>query len=208
MIKYTFIFIFGLFSLPVKAESVAEMVAQLEQKTQNPESLQQAVKAGHERMVLCGYCHGKDGNAVKPKVPNLAGQNPAYLFTQFEHFKTGVRKDYVMSQLAKDMTDQDKINVAIYFSRQQVKSTPSNDGAAIVKGQKKFQSICFACHGKEAMGKKNIPRLAGQPEEYLSYSLTRFKQQDAKRGKTVMSGIAQELTEDEIKNVAAYLSSL
>ena len=184
------------------------MLAELNNLNAAEATSTQAAAAGKERIVLCGYCHGKDGNAVKPQVPNLAGQNPEYLLTQFEHFKTGVRKDFVMSQLARDLTDPEKINIAIYFSKQQVINKPSTNRPAIAKGEEHFQRICYACHGRDGLGQNDRPRLAGQPESYVVESLTRFKNKDIKRGNSVMLGIAPSLTDEEITDLAAYLSSL
>ena len=40
---------------------------------------------------FCANCHGEGGNSVKPDVPNLAGQNTAYLLDQVRQFSDGRR---------------------------------------------------------------------------------------------------------------------
>lgn len=49
----------------------------------------QAYAAGQERALFCGYCHGEDGNSKRSHIPNLAAQNPVYLFESFEKFAEG-----------------------------------------------------------------------------------------------------------------------
>lgn len=63
---------------------------------------------------------------------------------------------------------------------------------------------CVACHG--AAGNSTItqnPKLASQHEAYLRKQLADFK--TPQRNNPVMSPIAKALTEDEMKNIAAYL---
>lgn len=63
---------------------------------------------------------------------------------------------------------------------------------------------CVACHG--AAGNSTIaqnPKLAAQHEAYLYKQLVDFK--GPERNNPVMSAIAKSLTDDEMKNIAAYL---
>jgi cytochrome c553 len=66
-------------------------------------------------------------------------------------------------------------------------------------------TACISCHG--AAGNSTIvqnPRLAGQSEAYLTKQLNNFKTAD--RSNPIMSPMAKLLTDDDIKNLAAYLS--
>jgi len=65
---------------------------------------------------------------------------------------------------------------------------------------------CVSCHG--AAGNSTIaanPKLAGQPEAYLYKQLVNFA--SPSRNNPVMSTYAKMLTEDEKKNISAYLSA-
>ncbi|GAA4032457.1 c-type cytochrome [Actimicrobium antarcticum] len=65
---------------------------------------------------------------------------------------------------------------------------------------------CVACHG--AAGNSAIatnPKLAGQHEAYLYKQLMNFKGPD--RNNAIMTTIAKALTDDEMKNIAAYLDA-
>jgi cytochrome c553 len=66
-------------------------------------------------------------------------------------------------------------------------------------------TACMSCHG--AAGNSTIaqnPRLAGQGATYLIKELNNFKTAD--RNNPIMSPLAKLLTDDDIKNLAAYLT--
>ena len=170
---------------------------------------QQAYEAGRERALFCGYCHGENGNSKRPHIPNLASQNPIYLFHAFEQFARGERIDYVMSNLAKNLTLEDRVNIAVYFSQQEVlpAATPG-DKLLSRKGEALFKRTCVACHGEQGQGMETMPRLAGQPSEYIRKALTRFRSNDPSRAGSVMLGIASQLSDEDIESLASYLAQL
>lgn len=173
------------------------------------ERREQAYVAGQERALFCGYCHGEDGNSKRSHIPNLASQNPIYLFHSFEKFAQGERTDFVMSKLAKNLTLEDRVNIAVYFSQQQVRPAATAGDAALIKqGAALFQRTCSACHGDRAQGMETMPRLAGQPDEYIRKALTRFRNNDPSRAGAVMVGIAARLSDADIESLAAYLTQL
>ncbi|SFP75987.1 c-type cytochrome [Pseudomonas borbori] len=175
----------------------------------DPALREQAFAAGQERIRFCANCHGKDGNSKRPYIPNLAEQNPVYLFTAFEKFASGERKDYVMSQLAPNLSLEDRVNVAIYFARQKLLAhTEPVDAALQQLGEVTFKTLCTGCHGVHAEGRDNTPRLAGQPAEYLRKALTRFRDKDPSRAGSVMMSIAADLSDAQIGALAAYLQQL
>ena len=65
---------------------------------------------------------------------------------------------------------------------------------------------CTACHGVEGRGGSAVPALAGQPAADLVQKLTDFR---ANKGDaTIMNRIARGFTDDEIKALADYFSSI
>jgi len=75
----------------------------------------------------------------------------------------------------------------------------------LAKGEASF-AACAACHGAD--GNSSIttnPKLAHQHPEYLVKQLQEFK--SGKRANAVMSGMAATLSEDDMKNVAAWLTT-
>ena len=77
--------------------------------------------AGKAKAALCAACHGPDGNSTNPLWPNIAGQHAPYMVKQLKDFKSGARKDPVMSPRAMPLSDQDIENVAAYFASQKQK---------------------------------------------------------------------------------------
>jgi cytochrome c553 len=72
---------------------------------------------------------------------------------------------------------------------------------------------CASCHGPEAKGADAFPRLAGQLHDYIFRKLTNWEKergQDKANPDTsaIMQPIAHDLTEAQIRAVAAYLSYL
>jgi cytochrome c553 len=182
---------------------------QFNQLNADPVLRQQAYAAGQERILFCGNCHGVNGNSKRPHIPNLAQQNPVYLFNAFEKFASGERKDFVMSKLAPSLTAADRVNIAIYFGQQKLlPHTAPVDPAQLAEGEVKFKTVCTACHGANAEGRDNTPRLAGQPAEYLRKALTRFRDKDPSRAGSVMMTIAADFNDQEIAALAAYLQQL
>jgi cytochrome c553 len=188
------------------AGSTDDAMDQLNAIMADDEKRQASYEAGHERIRFCGYCHGEDGNSKRDYIPNLAAQHPLYLFNQFEKFRTGTREDYVMSKLAKTLSLEERINIAVYHSQQTGKPRTGSDPALAETGGKLFAGRCAACHQKDAQGFRDMPRLAGQPAEYLEIALKRFQDMDPEKQSTPMIGIAATLSEGDIKALAEYLT--
>jgi len=177
--------------------------------TADPQLREQAYASGAERVRFCSYCHGETGNSKRAYIPNLAQQSPIYLFNAFEKFANGQRSDFVMSKLAKTLTLEERVDIAVYFSQQQVKAPKEPvDPALLQQGQAMFSRICVACHGAQGEGQESMPRLAGQPAEYVRKALTRFRDKDPSRAGSVMMTIAEKFTDQEINALASFLQQL
>lgn len=191
------------------AQASEEAMQRFNQLNGDPVLREQAYAAGQERIRFCGNCHGENGNSKRPHIPNLAEQNPVYLFNAFEKFASGERSDYVMSKLAPTLSLEDRVNVAIYFGQQKLLGhSEAVDEALRQQGEATFKTICTGCHGADATGRDNTPRLAGQPAEYLRKALTRFRDKDPSRAGSVMMTIAADFSDQEIAALATYLQQL
>lgn len=195
------------FSPVALAETVAEMLKEMAAIENNATLLQNALNEGRERATLCVHCHGVDGNSKRDYIPNLASQNASYLFTQFEHFADGTRKDYVMSKLAGSLTANDRIAVALYFSRGVVQPreqgiSPSPNGKSI------YDSMCIACHGQKGHGTAQYPRIAGQPYEYLVNTLLKFSNNDPERMNSPMNAVVGSMSEQQLRDVASFVTNM
>jgi cytochrome c553 len=74
------------------------------------------VKAGRQKALQCQTCHGLDGMAKLPDAPNLAGQNEVYLVKALKDFRSGTRKNDMMSLVIAGLKDEDVSDLAAYFS--------------------------------------------------------------------------------------------
>lgn len=174
----------------------------------DPTAKEQAYVAGHERITFCKHCHGENGNSKRNYIPNLAGQNPIYLFNAFEKFANGERKDFVMSKLAKNLSLEDRVNIALYYGQQKVVTTPAEEQDLQAQGQHIFEKTCQGCHGAKGEGKQDMPRLAGQPAEYVTRTLKNFRSNDPSRAASVMLAITKNMTDSDIHSVASYIQEL
>ncbi len=80
------------------------------------------IEAGKLRASACFACHGPEGLSLNPKYPNLAGQSAEYLIKQLNAFRSGDRKDTVMTPMASLMSDTDVENVAAFFASKGISS--------------------------------------------------------------------------------------
>lgn len=72
--------------------------------------------AGKAKAVVCVACHGPDGTSLNPIWPNIKGQKAAYMLKQLKAFKSGERKDPLMTGQAMALSEADMENLAAHFS--------------------------------------------------------------------------------------------
>ena len=85
---------------------------------------------------------------------------------------------------------------------EKVSAQPSN----VKTAEETVKTVCAACHGADGNSVITLnPKLAGQQPEYLVKQLTNFK--EGKRANAVMSGMAANLSPDDMKNLAAYFAA-
>lgn len=164
-----------------------------------------AVSAGKKAAFLCANCHGDDGNSKYPEVPNLAGQSPAFLLEQFRKFATGQRKDDFMQGLIKQLSDEERVQIALFYAEAKAKPGNSNPTQA-KRGQEIYARLCAGCHGENAMGNDKVPRLSAQQQQYLVRSLIRYRDRTGERVDAQMQVATAPLSNDDISAVAAYLA--
>ncbi|MEM8844727.1 MAG: cytochrome c [Pseudomonadota bacterium] len=79
--------------------------------------------------------------------------------------------------------------------------------AGDVEAGKAKSAVCAACHGGTGISPTPIwPNLAGQKEQYLVAQMKAFR--DGDRVNAQMAPMVQNLTDEDIDNLAAYYASL
>jgi len=167
---------------------------------------------------VCAACHAADGNSAAAANPKLAGLNAEYLNKQLVEFKSGARKNPIMSGMVANLTPQDMLNLAAYYSAQQPKPGTSKDQALALLGQKIYRGgvqgagvpACASCHGPQGKGiPTQFPRLAGQHGDYIYTQLNSFRVgARANDGAKMMRTIATKMTDADMKAVSAYIQGL
>ncbi len=161
--------------------------------------------AGKEASVGCASCHGKDGNSILPGMPSLAGQNLQYLVNAIKAYRSSSRKDAMMRPAVALLNDDTIENLALYYALQEPKTSPMNaEGDA--KAGEAVATACAECHGADGnSAKPDTPSLAGQDPGYLATATQAYK--DGIRDHSAMQSIVSPLSEDDIKNVAAFYAA-
>jgi len=69
-----------------------------------------------EKAKTCAACHGDDGNAAaSPLYPRLAGQYHDYLARALHEYKSGERKNAIMSGFVSTLSDAEIQGLADYY---------------------------------------------------------------------------------------------
>jgi cytochrome c553 len=76
----------------------------------------QDAAAGRQKAVQCQACHGLDGLAKIPGAPHLAGQVQEYLVTAMRDYRSGARKNEMMTVAMRQLTDDDIEELASYYA--------------------------------------------------------------------------------------------
>lgn len=79
------------------------------------------IKKGEEKSAICGQCHGKNGIAIIPVYPNLAGQKAPYMELQLKAFREGTRVNAAMTPHARKLSDQDIADLSAYYANMKTK---------------------------------------------------------------------------------------
>ena len=171
----------------------------------------------------CQDCHGVSGQGYRGfvPIPRLAGQQPEYLENQLRAFVEGRRPNSIMSNVAHVLSPAMMAALATRFSHLNPRPLGGAPRQRAAVGKTIFQdgdpaanvAACAACHGPDAHGHDQIPRLAGQLYPYIVKALTNWSKE---RGQipakpdtsAIMEPVAHSLSKPQIEAVAAYLSGL
>ena len=176
------------------------------------------------KVTCCKTCHGLSGQGYHGyyAMPRLAGQQPKYIENQLRAFIEHRRKNEIMANVAHVLSPSMVSALAHYF--RDLNPPPLGGGgssSAIATGKRIFDEglpesnvpACSACHGQDAKGQDQIPRLAGQLPDYFYNKLTNWAVERGQNSSmpdssAVMGPTAHNLTKSQIAAVAAYVSSL
>jgi cytochrome c553 len=184
-----------------------------------------AVEAANGAYKTCAACHGARGEGnIALNAPALVNLDRWYLVRQLENFRDGVRGTHPEDLYGMQMAAQASLLSEagqIEAIADQVESFPNVRPATTIEGDltdglNRYRMICGACHGPEGSGNValNSPALTGIDDWYLVRQYENFSkgirgthEADVYGAQMQRMGKILE-TEEEIRNVTAWLSSL
>src|SRR5215467_4672478 len=174
------------------------------------------------KLQYCETCHGLSAQGYRGyfPMPRLAGQQPQYLENQLRAFIERRRTNPVMANVAHVLSPPMVSALAAYFRNLDPTPISGAPRRSLALGKQIYEeglpesnvAACFACHGTDAQGQNEIPRLAGQLYEYMVGQLTGWGkvrgQGTAIDTSAIMAPTAHNLTRQQVEAVAAYVSTL
>ena len=154
-------------------------------------------------------------------MPRLAGQQTEYIENQLRAFDERRRENQYMYGVSHALNAEMRKALAKHFSDLNPKPLGGAPRNLVARGKKIYEEgipesnvpACMACHGSEAKGRMEIPRLAGQLHDYIFNKLVNWTKERGQHTATpdtsaVMAATSHSLTKSETKAIAAYLSYL
>jgi cytochrome c553 len=158
----------------------------------------------------CAACHGTDGVPLQKDYPVIWGQQLGYLFIELRDFKTGARKNDLMSPIAQSLEFSDLLPLAQYFAQKPWPNLqqPAASGDVAAQAQRANASVvCTSCHQEGFKGDSTQPRLAGQSREYLAKTMTEFRS-GARANNPGMTDLMKAVSDQQIEALASYIAGL
>ncbi len=158
--------------------------------------------AGRKVANMCRTCHGLDGYAQIPIAPHIGGEPKEYLENQLMAFKTGAREHEMMSVVTASLTAQQISDVAAWYASHKATATLP-EGVS----ESDAPEACVSCHGANGISVLlDAPNLAGEVNIYIDTQLKAYRL--GKRKHEIMSEIAADMTDEEIRAVADWFSQV
>ena len=160
---------------------------------------------------LCAACHGANGRSDMPLTPVLAGQPSLYTITQLFLFREGRRSNEAMTAVAKTLTDDDMRGFSDFIGTLPPVPAPpptlAADAARMDKARElATQHKCVFCHGADFAGGQQVPRIAGQREDYLQMSLRGFRSGTRPGYTQAMTAALSHIPLEDLDTLAYYVA--
>jgi cytochrome c553 len=163
-----------------------------------------------QKAQACAACHGDNGIPADKSWPVIWGQHQGYLYLQLRDFQSGSRNSDIMGPAVQDLSRDDMLAIALYFSQKAWPDLrqPRADAATAGRAVQTNTSVgCTGCHQAGYKGEGTQPRLAGQSGAYIAKTMLDFRTR-ARGNNPGMSALMDATSEDDLKAMAAYLAGL
>jgi cytochrome c553 len=166
-----------------------------------------------ERLPDCFACHGAMGRSQIEGVPSLGGMPRNYILVQLILFREKRRLAEPMNTLLSGLSDEDLESMSDLLAALPASAedpVPEN----IKQTDEEWQHAralavkyhCVSCHGADLAGHGQIPRIAGQREEYVLKSLRDYKNNTRSAYQPAMIEAIKTVPDTDIPILAKFVS--
>jgi cytochrome c553 len=168
-----------------------------------------AAAALDEQLAPCLACHGEHGQSTKPEVPSLGAQPAFYVMVQLYMFREKLRTVGPMHDIIHGLSEDDLRRLADAISK--LPAPRSVEEAADPDRLEQARALiqqhrCNFCHTANFAGVENVPRLAGQREDYLVKTLREYKNNTRRGYDPAMAEVLYPITDEQIGDLAYFLA--
>ncbi len=160
-----------------------------------------------ERIAPCLACHGENGQSANPEIPSLGAQMAPYTLIQLFMFREKLRRNDIMNDAVKGFSDDDLRTFSDYLSKLSAPRPAAgpSDPARMERGRALVRRYrCDICHNSDLAGRDNVPRIAGQREDFLAKTMREYKGNVRPGYDASMADVLQPVTDAEIPDLAYF----
>lgn len=160
------------------------------------------------RLALCGACHGVNGQSQTKDTPSLAAQPRVFLENQLVLIREGMRDIPAMKGVLEGVTDAEIAALARHYAAQAPRPPEGpRDAALFDRGRQAAGAMrCGICHLPNYVGREQVPRVAGQREDYLLHSMRQFRAGQAVGRDTIMAASLYGVGDDDLRALAHFMA--
>ena len=172
-------------------------------------ALQVTAAALEERLVPCLACHGEKGQSEQPEVPSLGAQPAFYVMVQLYMFRERLRTVEIMHTTTQGLTDNDLRSMADSIAQLPPPRPVEEAGDPVRLDRARAliqQHRCNFCHNPDFSGAQQVPRLAGQREDYLVKALREYKNNTRRSYDPAMGDVLYAISDEQLLDLAYFLA--
>lgn len=161
------------------------------------------------RLAQCLSCHGENGQSTTPGVPSLGGQPVYFVTIQLFMFREKLRVVEPKIAMMQGTSNDELRKMAEFVAKlpppQPAGGSPDSErlerARALIE-----QHRCNFCHNRDYSGDQNVPRLAGQREDYLVRALREYKNNERRGYDASMADVLNAISDEQILDLAYFLA--
>ena len=155
----------------------------------------------------CATCHGPTGQSEMAEIPSMGGQTAPYTLIQLYMFRGHLRTFPLMNEAVKDFTDDDLRTFSDFIAKLPPPKpvTEPADAARMARAKPMISAYkCDFCHNGDLAGRENVPRIAGQREDFLLKTLREYKSNVRSGYDSSMADVLARISDEDLADLAYY----